>query len=43
MSRPVRRRKWFNHDRARWEEFKSRYFSELEEKPEREYLLNRRE
>ncbi|MDI9571482.1 MAG: DUF488 family protein [Pseudomonadota bacterium] len=34
MSRPARRRKWFNHDRARWEEFKSRYFSELGEKPE---------
>ena len=27
-------RKWFGHDRARWEAFKSRYFSELAEKPE---------
>jgi uncharacterized protein YeaO (DUF488 family) len=26
-------RKWFNHDRTRWEEFKSRYFSELDKKP----------
>lgn len=25
-------RKWFNHDRSRWETFKSRYFSELDEK-----------
>ena len=27
-------RKWFNHDRSRWEKFKSRYFSELDTKPE---------
>lgn len=27
-------RKWFNHDRSRWENFKSRYFSELDKKPE---------
>ena len=27
-------RKWFNHDRSRWEEFKSRYFSELDERPD---------
>lgn len=27
-------RKWFNHDRYRWEKFKSRYFSELDKKPE---------
>ena len=27
-------RKWFNHDRSKWEEFKSRYFSELDKKPE---------
>ncbi|MDX9787649.1 MAG: DUF488 family protein [Desulfobacterales bacterium] len=26
-------RKWFNHDRSRWEEFRSRYFSELDKKP----------
>jgi len=23
-------RKWFNHDRDKWEEFKSRYFKELD-------------
>lgn len=23
-------RKWFNHDRAKWEEFRSRYFKELD-------------
>lgn len=23
-------RKWFNHDRSRWEEFKNRYFLELD-------------
>nr|WP_240194367.1 DUF488 family protein [Desulfopila inferna] len=28
-------RKWFNHDRSRWENFKSRYFTELDAKPER--------
>ena len=27
-------RKWFNHDPAKWEEFKSRYFSELDHKSE---------
>lgn len=27
-------RKWFNHDRSRWQEFKSRYFSELDKKPQ---------
>ena len=27
-------RKWFNHDRSRWEKFKNRYFSELDTKPE---------
>jgi len=26
-------RKWFAHDPARWNEFKKRYFSELDEKP----------
>ena len=26
-------RKWFGHDPAKWEEFKSRYFHELEEHP----------
>ena len=27
-------RKWFGHDRARWEEFKQRYFAELRLKEE---------
>jgi uncharacterized protein YeaO (DUF488 family) len=27
-------RKWFGHDPARWQEFQSRYFSELDSKPE---------
>lgn len=27
-------RKWFNHDAEKWEEFKSRYFSELDHKSE---------
>ncbi len=27
-------RKWFGHDPSRWEEFKHRYFTELEQKPE---------
>jgi uncharacterized protein YeaO (DUF488 family) len=27
-------RKWFAHDRSRWEVFKNRYFSELNAKPE---------
>jgi len=27
-------RRWFSHDPAKWEEFKKRYFEELEEKPE---------
>lgn len=27
-------RKWFNHDPARWEEFKQRYFDELSETSE---------
>jgi uncharacterized protein YeaO (DUF488 family) len=27
-------RKWFNHDPAKWEEFKVRYFSELDNKSE---------
>lgn len=26
-------RKWFNHDRSRWEPFKERYFTELAESP----------
>ncbi len=26
-------RKWFAHDRSKWEEFKSRYFSELDAQP----------
>jgi uncharacterized protein YeaO (DUF488 family) len=27
-------RKWFGHDRARWDEFKRRYFKELDDKKE---------
>lgn len=27
-------RRWFHHDRARWGEFKDRYFAELRDKPE---------
>ncbi|MEJ2068620.1 MAG: DUF488 domain-containing protein [Deltaproteobacteria bacterium] len=27
-------RKWFGHDRARWDEFKRRYFEELKDKEE---------
>ena len=27
-------RKWFSHDPKKWEEFKSRYFKELDEKKE---------
>jgi len=26
-------RKWFNHDPSKWEEFKARYFKELESNP----------
>ena len=26
-------RKWFNHDRNKWNEFKQRYFSELDTQP----------
>ncbi len=26
-------RKWFSHDPARWAEFRSRYFAEMEERP----------
>ncbi|MBN2034567.1 MAG: DUF488 family protein [Deltaproteobacteria bacterium] len=32
-------RKWFGHDRSRWEEFKARYFSELKDKPQVERKL----
>jgi uncharacterized protein YeaO (DUF488 family) len=28
-------RKWFGHDPSRWEEFKKRYFRELDNQPER--------
>jgi len=27
-------RKWFHHDREKWEEFRARYFQELEDRPE---------
>jgi uncharacterized protein YeaO (DUF488 family) len=32
-------RTWFGHDRAKWEEFKRRYWNELEKKPEPVNLL----
>ena len=27
-------RKWFNHDPSKWEEFKTRYFAELDRNPD---------
>ena len=27
-------RKWFDHDPGKWDEFKKRYFAELDERPE---------
>ncbi len=27
-------RKWFHHDPAKWDKFRKRYFSELEDKPD---------
>lgn len=27
-------RQWFGHDRSRWEEFRQRYFAELDARPE---------
>jgi uncharacterized protein YeaO (DUF488 family) len=27
-------RKWFNHDRSKWQDFKERYFAELKDNPE---------
>lgn len=27
-------RKWFNHDRSKWEAFKSRYYAELDANPQ---------
>ena len=32
-------RKWFNHDPSKWEEFKRKYFEELERNPKVEVLL----
>lgn len=32
-------RKWFDHDRSKWEEFRSRYASELDGAPAIEQLL----
>jgi uncharacterized protein YeaO (DUF488 family) len=32
-------RKWYRHDAGKWEEFKRRYFKELESKPEKLTLL----
>ena len=33
-------RKWFNHDRDKWEEFCSKYFMELDKKKDEINLLN---
>ena len=32
-------RKWFNHDASKWEEFKRKYFEELDKNPKIEILL----
>ena len=32
-------RKWFAHEAAKWDDFKKRYFSELDENPRTEELL----
>ncbi|AEA12282.1 hypothetical protein TUZN_0794 [Thermoproteus uzoniensis 768-20] len=32
-------RRWFSHDPAKWEEFKARYWRELDENPKVEELL----
>ncbi|BBG23340.1 DUF488 domain-containing protein [Sulfuracidifex tepidarius] len=32
-------RKWYNHDPNKWEEFKRKYFEELEKNPKVEVLL----
>lgn len=32
-------RKWFHHDPSKWDEFQSRYFAELESKPDAWHLL----
>lgn len=37
-------RKWFNHDQSKWKTFETRYFDELDSKPEAiETLLNKAE
>lgn len=35
-------RTWFSHDPAKWEEFKRRYWAELEKKPEQIALLRQK-
>jgi uncharacterized protein YeaO (DUF488 family) len=42
LSPSDRLRKWYNHDRQKWEEFKDRYFKELNDTPEemRKFLAN---
>lgn len=32
-------RKWFGHDRSKWADFKSRYFLELDDRPEAVAML----
>lgn len=34
-------RKWFSHDPARWTQFKKKYFSELDERPDAWELLKK--
>jgi uncharacterized protein YeaO (DUF488 family) len=33
-------RKWFNHDPAKWQEFKRKYHEELDKNPETEKLID---
>jgi len=33
-------RKWFNHDPAKWQEFKRKYYEELDKNPETEKLID---
>jgi uncharacterized protein YeaO (DUF488 family) len=33
-------RKWFSHDRSKWEEFKKRYLQEIKDKPDYRKLID---
>jgi uncharacterized protein YeaO (DUF488 family) len=35
-------RRWFSHDRSRWEEFRERYFRELDDRPAEVRVLTER-